>query len=97
MRSLFRLLSGFGRQQQQQIVDRQVPRVSVVIPSETMETKKMGRKGQERERSSSLFRSRGSPNQTANGTAERAVRERIRTPKKRREVSHAYVSRPYIY
>ena len=56
--------------------------MSVVIPSETMETKKMGKKGQERERSSSLFRSQGSPNQTANGTAERAVRERIRTPKK---------------
>ena len=57
--------------------------MSVVIPSETMETKKMGRKRQERGRSSSLFRSRGSPNQTANGTAEGAVSERIRTPKKR--------------
>ena len=30
MRLLFRLLSGFGRQQQQQIVDRQVPRVCLL-------------------------------------------------------------------
>ena len=59
-------------------------RVSVVIPSETI--KKQNKKGQ-REEGSSLFRSRGSPNQIAYGTA---VREGMRTPKKEgKEHTHA--------